>query len=403
MAASLPLGLSWPSDNRLNLTPKLDRTFHAYVHIPFCAVRCGYCDFNTYTSKELRGVSQAEFHIPLIEEVQLSKQFLSDWGIPQLKLTTVFFGGGTPSMFEASQIQAILDSLREQFGFVDDVEITLEANPEGLDQQKLAELRAAGVNRLSLGVQSFDQAVLDVLDRVHSRDKVIAAVSQARELGYRVSVDLIYGAPGESVESWQNTLEQALTLGVEHVSAYSLIVEEGTAIARKIARGELGEVDEDLNADKYLLAEKLLGDAGLINYEVSNWGVPSLHNQAYWRSNDWWGYGPGAHSHISGARFWNQKHPATYTASLAKGSPAAGFEYLDARTQLEEQLLLMLRTSTGVPRSLFKELGVPAQLVASAIGNQLLELDSKDRVKPTLAGRLLVDGLVLDFLAKSQP
>ena len=128
-----------------------------------------------------------------------------------------------------------------------------------------------------------------------------------------------------------------------------------------------------------------------------------MHNQAYWRSNDWWGYGPGAHSHISGARFWNQKHPATYTAALAKGSPAAGFEYLDARTQLEEHLLLMLRTSSGVPRSLFKELGVPAELVASAIGNQLLELDSNDRVKPTLAGRLLVDGLVLDFLAKSQP
>lgn len=306
-------------------------------------------------------------------------------------------------MFEASQISQILDSLKSSFGFQGQIEITMEANPEGLDHLKLEELKSAGVNRISLGVQSFDQQVLDVLDRVHSRDKVIAAVIKARELGLRVSVDLIYGAPGESLESWRSTLEQALTLGVEHVSAYSLIVEDGTAIARKIARGELAEVDEDLNADKYLLTEELLGRAALENYEVSNWGNPSLHNQAYWQSQDWWGYGPGAHSHISGARFWNQKHPATYTAALDAGSPAAGFEYLDPRTQLEEQLLLMLRTSQGVARSLCSELGVPAELVANAIANGLLELTANDYIKATLAGRLLVDGLVLDFLSKSKP
>lgn len=305
-------------------------------------------------------------------------------------------------MFEASQISVIIESLRESFGFIDEIEITLEANPEGLDHLKLEELKTVGVNRISLGVQSFDQQVLDVLDRVHSKDKVIAAVKQARELGLRVSVDLIYGSPGETLESWKRTLEQALELGVEHVSAYSLIIEEGTAIARKIARGELAEVDEDLNADKYLLTEELLGSAGLANYEVSNWGNPSLHNQAYWQSQDWWGYGPGAHGHISGARFWNQKHPATYTAALVKGSPAAGFEYLDKRTQLEEQLLLMLRTNQGVPRSLLRELGVPTELVANAIATGLLELASNDQIKATLSGRLLVDGLVLDFLSKSQ-
>ncbi len=402
MAASLPLGLKWPSDSQLKLTPNSTATFHAYVHIPFCAVRCGYCDFNTYTSKELRGVSQAEFHIPLIQEVNLSKQLLSNWGIPDRKLTTVFFGGGTPSMFEASQISEILESLKANFGFIDEIEITLEANPEGLDHLKLEELKTVGVNRISLGVQSFDQQVLDVLDRVHSKEKVIAAVKQARELGLRVSVDLIYGAPGETLESWRRTLEQAIELGVEHVSAYSLIIEEGTAISRKIARGELEEVDEDLNADKYLLTEELLGNAGLKNYEVSNWGNPSLHNQAYWQSQDWWGYGPGAHGHISGARFWNQKHPATYTAALEKGSPVAGFEYLDKRTQLEEQLLLMLRTCQGVPRSLLRELGVPTELVANAIATGLLELAANDQIKATLSGRLLVDGLVLDFLSKSQ-
>ncbi len=403
MAASLPLGLGWPKDNQLELVPNTSATFHAYVHIPFCAVRCGYCDFNTYTSKELRGVSQADFHIPLIQEVDLSKELLSNWGIPDRNLTTVFFGGGTPSMFEASQISAILESLKANFGFTDDIEITLEANPEGLDHVKLDQLKLAGVNRISLGVQSFDQQVLDVLDRVHSRDKVIAAVRLARELGLRVSVDLIYGAPGESLESWEATLRQALELGVEHVSAYSLIIEEGTAIARKISRGELADVDEDLNADKYLLTEKLLTEAGLTNYEVSNWGNPSRHNQAYWESQDWWGYGPGAHSHISGARFWNQKHPATYAAALGKGSPAHGFEYLDPRTQREEQLLLMLRTDRGVSSALLRELGVPNELVANAIANGLLQLAPGGKLVATLNGRLLVDGLVLDFLSKSKP
>jgi oxygen-independent coproporphyrinogen-3 oxidase len=306
-------------------------------------------------------------------------------------------------MFEASQISAILESLKANFGFTDDIEITLEANPEGLDHLKLDQLKLAGVNRISLGVQSFDQQVLDVLDRVHSRDKVIAAVRQARELGLRVSVDLIYGAPGESLESWEATLRQALELGVEHVSAYSLIIEEGTAIARKISRGELADVDEDLNADKYLLTEKLLTEAGLTNYEVSNWGNPSRHNQAYWESQDWWGYGPGAHSHISGARFWNQKHPATYAAALEKGSPAHGFEYLDPRTQLEEQLLLMLRTNSGISSALLRELGVPNELVANAIANGLLALAPGGKLVATLNGRLLVDGLVLDFLSKSKP
>jgi oxygen-independent coproporphyrinogen-3 oxidase len=402
LAASLPIGLKWPSDNRLKVDTSTTSSFHAYVHIPFCAVRCGYCDFNTYVSTELRGVSQSDFHLPLIKEVKLSGELLSLWQMPKRKLSTIFFGGGTPSMFESSQIAAILQALDSQFGFDPEIEITLEANPEGLDLEKLKGLLAAGVNRISLGVQSFDQQVLEVLDRVHSTEKVISAVREAKNLGFRVSVDLIYGAPGESIESWESTLQQALQLGVEHISAYSLIVEDGTAIARKIARGELAEVDEDLNADKYLLTEKLLGEAGLANYEVSNWGSPSRHNQAYWESQDWWGYGPGAHSHISGARFWNQKHPASYATALGDGSPAQGVEYLDPRTQLEEKLLLMLRTDRGVSSSLLRELGVPNELVANAIANGLLQLGAAGQLRATLNGRLLVDGLVLDFLSKSK-
>ncbi len=403
MAASLPLGLKWPSDNQLKVDTSTQSTFHAYVHIPFCAVRCGYCDFNTYVSTELRGVSQAEFHLPLVREIELSRELLLQWQLPARKLSTIFFGGGTPSMFEASQIAVILAALNSQFGFESGIEITMEANPEGLDLEKLQALAAAGVNRISLGVQSFDQQVLDVLDRVHSFEKVIASVQEAKRLGLRVSIDLIYGAPGESLDSWKGTLRQALALGVEHISAYSLIVEEGTAIARKIARGELTQVDEDLNADKYLLTEVLLAEAGLSNYEVSNWGKPSRHNQAYWESQDWWGYGPGAHSHISGSRFWNQKHPASYAAALEKGSPAQGFEYLDPRTQLEEKLLLMLRTESGVSSALLRELGVPNDLVANAIANGLLQLGAGGQLRATLQGRLLVDGLVLDFLSKSKP
>lgn len=403
MAASLPLGLSWPIDNHLKVDTSSATSFHAYVHIPFCAVRCGYCDFNTYVAKELRGISQSDFHIPLIKEIELSTRLLSQWNMPDRKLATIFFGGGTPSMFEASQIAAILDALNAAFGFDPDPEITLEANPEGLSREKLQALRSAGVNRISLGVQSFDEEVLKVLDRVHTRSKVAEAVSAAQDLGFRVSLDLIYGAPGESLESWESTLLQSLQLGVEHVSAYSLIVEEGTSIARRIARRELADVDEDLNADKYLVAERLLSSAGLANYEVSNWGNPSRHNQAYWESKDWWGFGPGAHSHISGARFWNQKHPASYANALETGSPAQGVEYLDARTRLEEQLLLQLRTKTGVPSSLLRDLGIPTELVANAIANGLLELDTGARLSATLSGRLLVDGLVLDFLSKAKP
>lgn len=348
-------------------------------------------------------MSQADFHLPLVKEIELSKDLLRLWQLPDRKLATVFFGGGTPSMFEPSQIAAILEALESNFGFSSEVEITLEANPEGLDLAKLTGLRAAGVNRISLGVQSFDQEVLAILDRVHSSEKVIAAVQAAKSLGFRISIDLIYGAPGESLQSWKQTLERALELGVEHISAYSLIVEEGTAIARKISRGELADVDEDLNADKYLLTERMLTEAGLINYEVSNWGQPSRHNQAYWESQDWWGYGPGAHSHIAGARFWNQKHPASYATALESGSPAQGLEYLERRTRLEEQLLLMLRTSAGVNSSLIRELGIPSELVANAIANGLLELGPAGQIRATLNGRLLVDGLVLDFLSKSKP
>lgn len=398
MPGALPDGLDWPSDNLLPALDLIERSFHAYVHIPFCTVRCGYCDFNTYTSSELNGDQKSGFHEHLIREIQLSRELLSQSGYPRRALSTVFFGGGTPSLFSSQQFAGVLDELHSNFEIAQNAEITTEANPESTSVELLRQLAVLGVNRLSMGVQSFDEDVLAVLDRAHSKDHVAPLVVAARDLGYEVSVDLIYGAPGESLASWEQTLISALELQIDHISAYSLIVEPGTKLARRVRKGEFAAVDEDLNAAKYELATKLLSDRGLSWYEVSNWGRPSRHNSAYWTSQDWWGYGPGAHSHLGGNRFWNIKHPTSYQAALESGLPVAGREILTPRQQLEEQLMLGLRTESGVPRSLLGELEVPAKLVSEALANGLLSMDV-NRIWVTVRGRLLVDRIVLDFLS----
>jgi oxygen-independent coproporphyrinogen-3 oxidase len=249
-----------------------------------------------------------------------------------------------------------------------------------------------------MGVQSFDNEVLAVLDRAHSKDHVAPLVAAAKEFGYEVSVDLIYGAPGESLQSWERTVMSALELDIDHISAYSLIVEPGTKLARRVLKGEFAQVDEDLNAAKYELATKLFSERGLDWYEVSNWGKPSRHNSAYWSSQDWWGYGPGAHSHLAGNRFWNLKHPTSYQKALALGLPVAAREELTPRQQLEEALMLGLRTQTGVERSLLSELSVSAKMVSEALGAGLLTMDA-NRIWVTAKGRLLVDRIVLDFLS----
>lgn len=400
MAGPLPEGIDWPTDNLLVPQSEQASTFHAYVHIPFCEVRCGYCDFNTYTNSELGNVTRVNFHDSLLSEIALSSQVLKSSGIAARKFSTVFFGGGTPSLMSAEQISLILKALANTHGLEVDAEVTLEANPETLSRNYLQEIFDAGVNRISMGAQSFDEEVLKILDRAHSPAKVVEFISVAKEIGFRTSIDLIYGAPGESIESWESTLQKALELGTEHISAYSLIVEPGTKLARQIAKGVLLDVDEDLNAQKYEIASRAFKEKGLEWYEVSNWGAPSEHNLAYWRSKDWWGFGPGAHSHISGNRFWNRKHPTAYADSLAVGSPVAGMETLDLRTRLEERLLLELRIKGGVERSLLQQLEVKPQLVSQAIASGLLEPLQGDRIAVTEAGRLLVDGLVVDFLSK---
>ena len=394
MPSALPVGAPWPKDNRLERDSG-QRSFHAYVHVPFCEVRCGYCDFNTYTAKELGGVSQSSFHEQLIKEIDFSKEVLGE--MP--KLSSVFIGGGTPSLFSAEQVGQIIDGLSNTFGLEVNCELTLEANPESTSEEYLKEIWQAGINRLSMGAQSFDKAVLATLDRQHNPELVAPLVQAAKGLGLSVSVDLIYGTPGETVDSWTQTLSEALALETNHISAYSLIVEPGTKLARQIATGELSEVDEDFNAQLYELAAELIGQAGLEWYEVSNWGEPSRHNSAYWQSQNWWGYGPGAHSHIDGNRFWNHKHPTTYQKHLSSGSPAAGIERLTRRQAMEESLLLMLRTKWGVTRTIFSELEVPAELVAEEMAEGNLELFEGDRVRATAKGRLIVDGLVLKFLS----
>lgn len=397
MATPLPLGDPWPKDDRLS-NLRDSGSFHAYVHIPFCDVHCGYCDFNTYTAKEIGPVKQAEFHLPLIQEVEFSRGVLDNSGIVLPGLSSIFFGGGTPSLFSVDQIKSLLDALSFAHGVLPEADITIEANPDTVDKPYLKGLAEIGVNRVSFGVQSFDKDVLRTLDRTHDADLVPQVVDWAKSAGLRTSADLIYGAPGESLESWAETLNLAIDLGTEHISAYALIVEPGTKLAAQIRRGEVAEPDDDLTAEKQELAGVLLEAAGLTWYEVANWGVPSIHNKAYWYSKNWWGYGPGAHSHINGNRFWNRKHPLAYQQSLAAGSPAQGIELIDERTHLEERLMLELRCIDGADLSLLKDLGVSSEKVSTALAEGLLVLLPDSRISVSARGRLLIDGLVLQLL-----
>ena len=397
MATPLPLGAPWPKDNRI-VSVRDSGSFHAYVHIPFCDVHCGYCDFNTYTAKEIGSVKQADFHLPLIQEIEFSKAVLSESGIALPELTSIFFGGGTPSLFSVEQIEALVSALSSAHGVRPGADITIEANPDTVDEQYLKSLAGIGVNRVSIGVQSFDAEVLRTLDRTHDADLVPSVVQWAKAAGLRVSIDLIYGAPGETLDSWRRTLERAIELSTEHISAYALIVEPGTKLAAQIRRGELPEPDDDLTAEKQELAGTMLEAAGLPWYEVANWGVPSIHNKAYWYSKNWWGYGPGAHSHINGNRFWNRKHPLAYQQAMAAGSPAQGTEIIDEQTHLEERLMLELRCIDGTELSLLKALNVSAEKVSSALAEGLLVLLPDSRIAVSAKGRLLIDGLVLQLL-----
>ncbi|HEX3733425.1 MAG TPA: radical SAM family heme chaperone HemW, partial [Mycobacteriales bacterium] len=298
--------------------------FGAYVHVPYCATRCGYCDFNTYTPGELgnstTGLSQSDevtsYLTAVMAEVELAARVLSEDGSRALPIVdTVFIGGGTPTQLAPDQLGGILRRLDETFGLAPDAEITTEANPESVTARQLAELRTAGFTRISLGMQSAVEHVLSVLDRSHTPGRALEAAKQARTEGFaHVSLDLIYGTPTESDDDWRASLQAAISADVDHISAYALTVEPGTRMARQVARGELAMIDDDVLADRYQLADRILSEAGFSWYEISNWartpGDRCRHNELYWRGGDWWGFGPGAHSHAGGVRWWNVKHPA---------------------------------------------------------------------------------------------
>jgi len=373
--------------------------FGIYVHVPFCASRCGYCDFNTYTATELgNSVSRDTFHRVLIDEIRYARTIAGD-----REVDTVFFGGGTPTLLEADALNEILAAIREEFGLADNAEVTTEANPDSVDDAKLAALRAGGFTRISLGMQSASSNVLKVLDRTHTPGSSSAMAKAARAAGFdHVNLDLIYGTPGESDDDLRRSLDEVLDSGVDHVSAYSLIVEQGTPLARKVARGEIDQPDDDVAAARYEIVDSVLRTAGFDWYEVSNWAKPGgecRHNMAYWRNTDWWGVGPGAHGHIAGERWWNHKHPATYAEAVSRGeSPEADREQLTDEQRQTEAVMLGVRLAEGLPVS-----AIPASsrtAAAALVGRGLLDGEAllAGRVQLTDDGRLLADAVVRDLL-----
>ncbi len=400
MPSVLPDGEPAPVDGSLPSSALAGlgaRPFGVYVHVPFCATRCGYCAFNNYTPGELGSSASPESWLEgLRRELDLAARVL---GSPP-KVDTVFVGGGTPSLLGADGLGEVLGAIRSTFGLAPGAEVTTESNPESTSTEFFAGLREAGYNRISLGMQSAARHVLKVLDRTHTPGRAVAAALEARAAGIEhVNLDLIYGTPGERPEDLAASLDAVLAAGVDHVSAYALIVEEGTALARRIRRGDLPAPDDDVLADRYEQVDETLSAAGLTWYEVSNWASSDearcRHNLGYWLGGDWWGAGPGAHSHVGGVRWWNVKHPARYADLLAEGnSPAAGRERLSLDDQRVERVLLELRLSDGLALSALDEAGQAEAREAANDG--LLDGPSlaAGRCVLTSRGRLLADAVV---------
>lgn len=325
-----------------------------YIHIPYCSKRCGYCDFNTYTPSELKissGLNEiSNNYIDLVlKELELSKSKIQE----PVQVSSIFFGGGTPSLMEPEDLGRVIRKIRTDFVLTDEAEITLEVNPDSVDKQKLQQFFDVGINRVSIGMQSAVSHVLKTLDRTHNPENISKVTNWANEVGFKeISVDLIYGTPGESKEDWQISIDSALSLPISHISAYALIVEPGTKLAAQIKRGEVDQVDDDLTAEKYLMADQAFTNAGFNWYELSNWakgGSRSKHNLSYWLGENWWGIGPGAHSHLNGERFWNVKHPSTYKEKIDLNQlPIADSEILDSKQIESERLMLSIRLTSGI-------------------------------------------------------
>ncbi|MFM1787206.1 MAG: hypothetical protein RL228_1156 [Actinomycetota bacterium] len=395
MASKQPDGEVAPLDGALpseRLNGIRSKPLSIYLHVPYCSSRCGYCDFNTYTFNELGENHSLKWLEGVKQEIELASKVLGE----APPISTIFVGGGTPTLLPADDLVAAIESLKDTFGFVEDIEITTEANPDSVDLEKLCALRQGGFNRISFGMQSAVPSVLKVLERTHNPDNVAKAVGMAREAGFNeINLDIIYGTPGESIADLEVSVAAVLALDVEHVSAYALIVEDGTRLARSISKKEIPHPDDDDMADKYLLIDAAFTQAGLNWYEVSNWSKPNSecrHNIHYWKSENWWGIGPGAHSHINGVRWWNEKLPRIWSERLAAGnSPANAREVLDASTQRVEEIMLKMRLADGMPISKLEN------SVVEQIEKDGLAVVQNGNLVLTLQGRLLADR-VIDLL-----
>ena len=406
MSPTQPDGTRWPENGLLDpslVEAQWARPLSLYVHVPFCRVRCGYCDFNTYTVGFGPGAQIGDYAPSVLAEADLAARVLADAGVSGRLAQTVFFGGGTPTMLDAGELIAILDGLRERIGIAGGAEVTLEANPDTVTREDLRAFADSGFTRVSFGMQSAVPRILAILDRTHTPKRVPLVVEWAKEAGLSTSVDLIYGTPGESLADWETSVRAALSYDPDHISAYALVVEEGTKMGAQVARGELPTPDPDDEAAKYELVDELLGEAGYAWYEISNFARASAsdrasgrasttfehasrHNLAYWRDWDWWGFGPGAHSHVGRMRWWNVKNPGAYAGRLRAGvSPTAAGEILGEEERELERVMLGLRTAEGVELD-----GVPAMAMRDGIVSGL-------SVCQSLSGRvasLISDGFI---------
>ncbi|NCV16250.1 MAG: coproporphyrinogen III oxidase [Actinobacteria bacterium] len=373
-----------------------------YIHIPYCAKRCGYCDFNTYTPSELKSGDLDSLSDPYIDsalkEIEMAAKEVGSAIVP-----TIFFGGGTPSLLPAAQLARIIDEIRRRFTLEKDIEITIEVNPDSVSKEFLDEIKSAGATRVSMGMQSAVISVLKVLDRTHNPESVGDAVAMARTAGFKhVSVDLIYGSPGETIDDWRRSLEYALALDIDHISAYALIVEKGTKLAAQISRGELTMPPDDQSADKYLLADQLFEAAGFSWYELSNWSKPGgqcRHNIAYWDGSYWWGVGAGAHSYLSGRRWWNVKHPSSYQEKISHGqSPELSHEILTPENLSDEFIMLQIRRREGILHNRLN----PSQIhrAEEFLSSGFLDFESWQDMRLVLSrsGRLIADKIVRELV-----
>ena len=384
--------------SRSNVSPRLS----FYVHIPYCVKRCGYCDFNTYTPAELQGPDlaavSANYIDAVIQEIEMASSSVGNAEVP-----TIFFGGGTPSLMPSADLARVISAIRDKFELTNDAEITIEVNPDSVSEEFLAHMREAGANRISMGMQSAAPHVLAILDRTHKPENVVRAVELARKSGYEhVSVDLIYGTPGESFADWKTSVESALALPIDHISAYALIVERGTKLAAQVARGELVMPSDDETAEKYLYADECFEAAGLTWYELSNWSKPGgecRHNIAYWDGSFWWGAGPGAHSYFGSERWWNIKHPKSYQERIAKNeSPIQEKENLTPENKADEFILLQIRRREGILHSQMSssQISLAEKFVSS--GDLDRESWAQNKLVLSKNGRLIADRIVRELV-----